>query len=351
MAIEAGADLVLALPYIYSVNSAREYARGAVGILAASGAADFISFGCETDDPDLLERAAGASADEDRLSPIIKSGLAAGMSFPAAFTGAVESAYGPEVAGVLRSPNNLLACEYMNALSDLGPPMKPVPVKRAENGAAAPDGGRYVSASEIRKIAVSEGAAAADRLLPESSARLLSGCFADTAPGQARRRAEDAAVKLLRYRAFTSDAEDIGAVYSAAEGIENRFMASVLDEKLDTPGRIADTIKTKRYTRARIMRLLTHIMMNFKSEDFEWLRGASCARVLAAGPRGREILRRMRKTSSIPVISNLSRPDRYDARVRRILELDIRASRLYDMLVGGTDPMREIKYVPYMNII
>ncbi len=34
MAVDAGADLVLSLPCIYSVNSAREYARGAVGILA-----------------------------------------------------------------------------------------------------------------------------------------------------------------------------------------------------------------------------------------------------------------------------------------------------------------------------
>ena len=154
---------------------------------------------------------------------------------------------------------------------------------------------------------------------------------------------------LLRYKMMTSDRSEIKNVYSVEEGLENRIASASSDPKIRTVSELAETVSTRRYTRARIMRMLTHILVNLKKDDFEWLRTASCTRVLACSEKGRKLLARMRKTAEIPVLSNLARLDRYDARTRRIMELDLRAAGLYEMLRGGTDLTgSEIRYVPYM---
>ena len=49
-AVRAGADLVLELPLPWSIASAEGYARGAVGLLDATGVVDCISFGSECGD-------------------------------------------------------------------------------------------------------------------------------------------------------------------------------------------------------------------------------------------------------------------------------------------------------------
>ena len=50
-AVESGADLVLELPTVWAVSSAETFARGAVGILAAAGVVDVLSFGSECGAP------------------------------------------------------------------------------------------------------------------------------------------------------------------------------------------------------------------------------------------------------------------------------------------------------------
>ena len=88
--------------------------------------------------------------------------------------------------------------------------------------------------------------------------------------------------------------------------------------------------------------------MNFRAEDFSELRGVRYARVLGFSEKGREILSVMKKKSDMPVLSNLAGLSRYDEKVRRSVELDIRAAGLYNMLHGGSDITGgEYKYVPY----
>ena len=349
MALEAGADLVLSLPYIYSVNSAREYACGAVNILEGTGCVDHISFGCETGDPALLDDAVSVTVRDRELSPLIRKYLDQGISYPESFTRSVEELGGAEAACTLRRPNNLLACEYIRAVRVIGSSMIPVPVQRIERD----DPGdhqlmQYASASTIRSRIREQGVAAVNEMVPPSTAGLLREVFADSTPSDVFGRMDRRILSLLRYRILTTDGRELRKIYSVGEGIENRLKTAAADELVSTVSDMADRVKTRRYTRARIMRMLTHILMGFQGDDFKWLRGCCCARVLAFNARGRQLLARMRKTATIPVLSNLSRIDRYDARVRRILELDIRAAGLYEMLRGGSDPTGgEISYVPY----
>ena len=59
MAVRGGADLVVELPLAAALSSAEGFARGAIGVLRALGC-NVVSFGAETPDTALIERAARA---------------------------------------------------------------------------------------------------------------------------------------------------------------------------------------------------------------------------------------------------------------------------------------------------
>ena len=58
LALSGGADLVLELPTPWAMASAEAFARGAVGLLAATGVVDVLSFGSETGELAPLRAAA-----------------------------------------------------------------------------------------------------------------------------------------------------------------------------------------------------------------------------------------------------------------------------------------------------
>ena len=82
-ALSGGADLVLELPTPWAMASAEAFARGAVGLLAATGVADVLSFGSEDGDLSPLQTAATA-LDAPDYSQKLKAALDRGLSFPAA---------------------------------------------------------------------------------------------------------------------------------------------------------------------------------------------------------------------------------------------------------------------------
>ena len=357
MAVDGGADLVIELPYIYACNSSHEFARGAAGILNGIGCVDALVFGAETDDMDALEKAARAAAGtDDRSSAYIKEEMKNGVSYPEALTRSVEKIYGAQTAAVLREPNNLLGIEYMKALRELGSGIKPFIVGRrsAAHGESLEmlherkQEQRIASGTAVRKAVYAGGARAAEMLVPDTSFSIISGYERSSGFSFAeyRDKIKKNMFELLKYRIITSDENELAEIYGVAEGLENR-LKSCISGADDIDGLI-DSVKSKRYTRARISRTLMHLLINLRTTDFETLRETYCARVLGFSPTGGKLLRLMSESSAIPVFSNLSRLDKRSPEAARVLKYDMRASDVYAMLYGSGDaPGRERRFVPY----
>ena len=357
MAVDGGADLVIELPYIYACNSSHEFARGAAGILNGIGCVDALVFGAETDDMDTLGKAARAAAGtDDRSSAYIKEEMKNGVSYPEALTRSVEKIYGAQTAAVLREPNNLLGIEYMKALRELGSGIKPFIIGRrsAAHGESLEmlherkQEQRIASGTAVRKAVYAGGARAAEMLVPDTSFSIISGyerssSFSFT---EYRDKIKKNMFELLKYKIITSDESELAEVYGVAEGLENRLKSCISGAE-DIDGLI-DSVKSKRYTRARISRTLMHLLINLRTTDFEMLRETYCARVLGFSPTGGKLLRLMSESSAIPVFSNLSRLDKRSPEAARVLKYDMRASDVYALLYGSGDaPGRERRFVPY----
>lgn len=408
MAVEGGADLVIELPYIYACNSSHEFARGAVGILNGLGCIDTLVFGAETDNINELQKAAAAASGQDgAVDQAVKKWLKTGLSYPESLTRAIEETHGRAAAETLRSPNNLLAVEYMKALAEFDSDIKPMAVQRkgAAHGGGEVSGNssanagadcsavaeqqkddlennaavwkkdvyesRIVSGTAARRAVYKSGAAAASGITPRSSFEVIleeerrlenqtnllpnglkksSESTGESNPYAASWDSVKAKMfELVKYRIMTSSAEELAAVYGVGEGLENRLKNCINDPECGGIDGLIDAVRSRRYTRARTSRTMAHILMNLKTSDFEQMRGIFYARVLGFTHMGGRILRTAADTAQMPVISNLSRLKNRDESLTRCLAVDMLASDICAIL-RSSETGTEKKFVPYRKL-
>lgn len=121
MAAKSGVDLVLELPFVYATHSAEGFAAGAVAMMDALGCITDISFGMECEDTHRLQQLADLLVEEPKVyKDKIRGFLDEGRSFPKARQLAVEELLGSWAGEEIVKPNNILAIEYMKALTKTG---------------------------------------------------------------------------------------------------------------------------------------------------------------------------------------------------------------------------------------
>lgn len=266
-ALRNGADLVVELPTVYAVASAERFARGGVEIAKAFGAR-FLAFGCETDDLEALVSAARAAGDSE-VNALIAERMKSGDYYPKAAEYAVRAVCGDKAAEAVASPNNILAVEYLRALRDSG--IAPLAIKRV--GAAhdsAEERGGFMSASALREM-LRAGKSIED-YAPETPEEI-------TLPSLLER------ALLFRLRSMT--AESFKALPEVGEGLENRIVSAV--KSGSSVEEILSALKTKRYTHARLRRILACAALDITAELQE--QKASYCRVLGFNEKGASLLK------------------------------------------------------------
>jgi predicted nucleotidyltransferase len=319
-AIESGVDLVVDLPIPWACAPAMTFANGAVSLLHSLGFVDLLSFGSECGDLAVLQNTAQAIVSNKLNNGAITAHIEKGMTFAAAREAAVRALYGDAAANVLKSPNDTLAVEYIRALNEIGSTIKPFAVKRIGAGhdkAWAEDG--FASASQIRTC-VQQGREF-DRYLPKVSADILKSEIAAQRAPAAYSRLETAVLAALR----SMNASDIAKAPDVSEGIENRIFAAA--RKATDLEQLFAMVKTKRYTHARIRRLVLHAFLGIKAEDCQGL--PPYIRILGVGQNGRELLRLARKTAILPVVMKAADIAKLDGRAKHIYALECQAADIF----------------------
>lgn len=280
-AVRCGGDLVLELPVTAAIASAERFAAEGVRIL--SSFCDELCFGAETADSDALMHIARTLL-SPAFSEALRGKLDQGLSFPAARQAALD-AIGLD-ASLLATPNNILAVEYCKAILSQNSPMKPYPIHR-EGGYhdTAPDP-ENPSATAIRRL-------------------MAHGNWADFVPPEAAAAFQDAPLHTLQAgersvlcKLRTMADPDFEALPYGSEGLWRKLMhASRREATLDA---VAEAVKSKRYTRTRIDRMILCAFLGLTASDLET--PAPYTRVLGFTDRGREILKAAREQGLLPNI-------------------------------------------------
>ncbi len=149
-----GVDLVVELPVFYSTASAEYFATGAISILEAMNCIDYLCFGCENDDLNVLSEIADFLLNEDAdFKENLKSDLKKGLSYAKSRSRAISNSLDMKINidEIVSSPNNILGIEYIKALKKTNSKIEPITVKRIGSGYNSTNiENEYCSATSIR---------------------------------------------------------------------------------------------------------------------------------------------------------------------------------------------------------
>ncbi len=272
-AVLCGADLVVELPVTTSLQSAERFAAGGVKLL--SQLCDTLCFGSETADGEALMTCARTLLSES-FPPLLRQFLDQGMSFPSARQAALEAMGLPGVT----LPNDILGVEYCKAILSQNSPMEIFPILRQGSYHAEIADEDNPSATAVRNLMLN--AYNWQTCVPRAAREIF-----ETAPLHSLAAGERAV--LARLRTMT-DAEFEALPYGS-EGLWRKLMhASRRETTLED---ILTSVKSKRYTRSRLDRMVMCAFLGITKETLA--QEVPYTRVLAFNDRGRQLLNQAKK--------------------------------------------------------
>ncbi len=349
MALEGGADLVIEMPALYATGSAEFFATAGVGIMDSLGCVDYLSFGSEwASVEDLSDLSDLLITEPEEYKSALKKGLESGMNFPQAREEAVFACLPRDKwREMLRSPNHILAIEYMKALKRRGSSITPLVVRRKGSGYLSEEWNReeeaYPSATALRAVLrrggdreiLKKGCPACADLLKECMDTGETADWTDLMP-------------YLDYMILMNE-RVLGKYFGMDYDLFHRIL------RLHKPGmsfeETVSLIHSKNYTDAALRRILLHIVLNM--EEYPFMREASSiplpyARVLGFRRDAGKMIRQIREKGSIPLLQRTVKGrglDKYDRAAHILYDHDLRCADFYEQITAkkaGRDARSEL---------
>ena len=321
LAVENGVDLVLELPASFSLRSAEFFARGAVNILQATGCVTKLSCGTENPTTNFLELAKIVTSNQ--FSTVLQENLTNGFPYAAAYEKALQTLAG---TSKLDTPNDILALEYSKAL--LNTNITPIFIQReAANYNDEQIEGTIASATAIRKAFVENNVATLRKAVPQNVWQALAKHSALN---------EKLLWNLVSYRLRLLTASEIANRCQCTEGLENLLKQATNCNSLEEAVTLCSN---KRYPIARIRRLFMQLLLD-KERCYLEQTAPAYIRVLAFNDTGRQLLKEMKETAQLPIITKLGRnPSNGQTQAfAEQIELELAASDVLALLQNTPSP-------------
>ncbi len=316
-ALQNGVDLVIELPVIYANSSANIFAYGGIEIANRLSIIDKIIFGSECGYVNKLYQTVDI-LNSDEFSMMIKKELKLGKSYARACNDAMDK-ISIESGEILKTANNTLAIEYIKALIKTNSKITAETIKRQYTMHDTKEINNDVaSASHIRELICSSDDY--QKLLPTKNISVIEEEICN-----GRVTNYDSVEKTLYYKLVSMTLDDIKNLPDVSEGLENRLYKAI--RAYNTIDDIIEYVKTKRYTRARIRRILMSAYLGIEKEMLT--REISYIRVLGFNQKGQELLKEIKNNTEIPIITKVSNSkNNLTSNNLKLLELDILANDL-----------------------
>lgn len=312
-ALKCGADLVIEMPVCYSMSTAQSFAAAGVSLLNAVGC-DTLMFGSECGETESLIKTAEI-LESDEFSQKLPFYLEQGLTFAKARQLAAEDLGAQK--GVLDGANNNLGIEYILASRQINPNLTFKTVKRsgAMHDSLECDND-FVSATLLRQKIKQYDMDFCRKYLPRETVGLIENAdYSDI------NRIEKSILSVLRSKSKI----DFSHLPDLSEGIENKLYNSI---KLATGlEMLYNNMKVKRYTMARIRRLVLSAFIDIDENKFSKI--PPYLRVLGFSKSGEEIIKQNAKASPIPVCLRAADIEKLNTPAQYVFKTEARATDLY----------------------
>ena len=352
MALENDVDLVIELPALYATASAEYFSRAAVRLLDKLSVVDYLCFGSECGDIELLQKAATALSNEDEnFQKQLQENIKMGMTFPQARSKAVDSTsqfvtdtqstknldktcFDSDIQNIINQPNNILGIEYIKALKHFSSNIVPITIKRQgcsyhEEQAASASAIRRVieelvkgtsdSSEEVREFEPLASQADVDPEMTEKLKVLLNCRFISDFS------------ELLYYKLLLHSDSGYSRFFDVSNDLSDKIKKNL--GKYTNYEDFIRILKSKDLTYMRISRCLNHILLDIYDDEISTFIDNDYvfyARMLGFRDKAGDLLKKIKEQSSIPLLSKLADADQLlDDIGMRMLKKDIQVAHIY----------------------
>ena len=303
-ALENGVDIVIELPFVFSNQSAQQFANGSIRLLMLAGVNDIV-FGSESNNMEELQEIANLSINTNHL----REKLDEGLSYPKAYGLMAGSYY----------PNDILGISYLKALK--GSNITPHTIQRTNHYHDQSLDQEYVSASALRTA-----------LKKHNEIEVLTPMYKELTSNPLH-FIEDY-YPTIRMLLLTISKSYLKELFLFSEGIENHLYKNAL--MYDKYEVFINHCITKRYTRSRIQRCLMSLLLQLTKEEVANLPKLDTLRILGFNATGQKYLKELKKQE----ISLATKFNQIPAQYR---DIEYRASLVYSIPYQQDLQKREIQ--------
>lgn len=323
-ALSAGFDMVLELPTVYSLASANVFASAAVYILNSTSIVDCIFFGSESGDLSYLEYLKNITETLNFKKELNRE-LNKGVSYPKAVECSILKIDRAQNISLLDSPNDILALEYIRALSRLNSKIKPWAIKRIGTGHNALSFTSNIASGSFLRSQLKVDINNIMPFVPQNVFAILREAYSKGVMPATIQLGERAI--FARLRNLTQ--EQLKVIAGANEGLENRLI-----QRLKTATSFEDllsSVKCKRYTRSRISRLIFNAFLDIKAK--EQLKMPEYIRVLGVQHAKEVLINLLYKNSKLPIVFNINKINNLNLSIQNALLHEARNTDAYSLFL------------------
>lgn len=301
IALKAGIDLVIELPFPFATQSADYFSYGAITILEKLKV-DRLVFGSESDNLDDIKLIAKEQINNPEFEKLVKVYSKLGENYPTALSKALKDLTNKSI----KDPNDLLAISYIKTIIENNYNIEPISIKRTNS---------YHDKSIDNKI--SSATAIRDALKNKKDIKKTVPNF--VIPYLKDLHFIDDYFKYIKYKIITED--DLSIYHGVDEGLDKLLKREIINS--NSYDEFLNNVKTKRYTYNKLTRTILHILCNFTKEKAKSFRNIDYIRILGFNDKGRKYLNSVKKDLDVELISKINR-DKPD-----MLEYELETTKVY----------------------
>ena len=296
-------DIVLELPYVYTVQSSDIFAEFAIKILNEFKI-DTLIFGSESNNLNELITSAKVQLNNTNFNTLVQKYLKDGINYPTALNNALKDLK----CSPINTPNDLLGISYIKTILENNYNIKIDTIKRTNDYHDINSNDDIVSASNIRNKILNN--LEYKHMIPSITYEILKN-----------KKQNNKYFEYLKYKIISED--NLDKYLDVDEGLSTRIKESI--NKSNNLEELIQNIKTKRYTYNKISRMLNHILCSFTKEEKNNTKDLEYLRILGFSNIGKDYLNKIKKDITIPILN------KYDTSYE-VLKIEKRVSEIYSLI-------------------
>lgn len=321
--ISNNADLVIELPTIYATSSSENFTKGAIKLLDSLNVVDCILFGAECNNINTLKNISRKLIDNENIIKEKISNEEKSLTYAKARANVLKEYLTKDEFNEINKPNNILGLSYISNLIKLNSNIHPICITRVDG----------ISSTIIRESLRLNDFSYLKENTPEEVYNYLINVNNNI---YTNNNYLDKMYQLIRYNVIFKSTSSLSNIYEVAEGLENKVKLEIINNL--NYNDFLTSIKSKRYTLARIKRLLINILLNITKDfyDNHTLNTEVYAHILKASDSGKLLISNISKNSTIPIIHSYKESClnklNLNNNILELINLDVLSSNIHSIL-------------------